>query len=94
MFEPQHKPEYMLSCMQDTEERHNNKGAYIILQIPEYEEPEIHVFEAVSPRPKVVLQLMTRFLILISLSLFLICSDIHRRRRTMTIEACFIHPKI
>ncbi|CAH8362790.1 unnamed protein product [Eruca vesicaria subsp. sativa] len=37
---------------QDTEERHNNKGAYIILQIPECEEPEIHVFEAVSPRPK------------------------------------------
>ncbi|XP_010524593.1 PREDICTED: serine/threonine-protein phosphatase 7 long form homolog [Tarenaya hassleriana] len=37
---------------QDTEERYNNKGAYIILQIPEYEEPEIHVFEAVSPRPK------------------------------------------
>ncbi|CAA7014182.1 unnamed protein product [Microthlaspi erraticum] len=37
---------------QDTEERRNNKGAYIILQIPEYEEPEIHVFEAVSPRPK------------------------------------------
>lgn len=40
--------------MQDTEERHNNKGAYIILQIPYCEEPEIHVFEAVSPRPKVV----------------------------------------
>ncbi|KAH0920959.1 hypothetical protein HID58_020977 [Brassica napus] len=37
---------------QDTEERHNNKGAYIILQIPYCEEPEIHVFEAVSPRPK------------------------------------------
>ncbi|CAH2036016.1 unnamed protein product [Thlaspi arvense] len=37
---------------QDTEERHNNKGAYIILQIPEYEEPEIHVFDAVSTRPK------------------------------------------
>lgn len=54
MFEPQHKPEYLLSCMQDTEDRRNNKAAYIILQIPEYEEPEIHVFEAVSPRPKVV----------------------------------------
>ncbi|KAL0797070.1 hypothetical protein Bca101_068447 [Brassica carinata] len=37
---------------QDTEERHNNKGAYIILQIPYCVEPEIHVFEAVSPRPK------------------------------------------
>ncbi|XP_018437685.2 serine/threonine-protein phosphatase 7 long form homolog [Raphanus sativus] len=37
---------------QDTEERHNNKGAYIILHIPDCEEPEIHVFEAVSPRPK------------------------------------------
>uniref|UniRef100_A0A1J3EXQ7 Serine/threonine-protein phosphatase 7 long form-like protein n=1 Tax=Noccaea caerulescens TaxID=107243 RepID=A0A1J3EXQ7_NOCCA len=37
---------------QDTEDRRNNKAAYIILQIPEYEEPEIHVFEAVSPRPK------------------------------------------
>ncbi|XP_048617776.1 serine/threonine-protein phosphatase 7 long form homolog isoform X2 [Brassica napus] len=37
---------------QDTEERHNNKGAYIILQTPYCEEPEIHVFEAVSPRPK------------------------------------------
>jgi len=42
--------------MQDTEERHNNKAAYIILQIPECEELKFQPLEAVSPRPKVVLQ--------------------------------------
>ncbi|EOA39489.1 hypothetical protein CARUB_v10008092mg [Capsella rubella] len=38
---------------QDTEERHNNKAAYIILQIPECEELKFQPLEAVSPRPKV-----------------------------------------
>ncbi|CAA0277808.1 unnamed protein product [Arabidopsis thaliana] len=37
---------------QDTEERHNNKAAYIILQIPECEELKFQPLEAVSPRPK------------------------------------------
>lgn len=87
MFEPQHKPEYRLSHMQDTEERHTNKAAYIILQIPECEELKFQPLEAVSPRPKVALQLIMRVLILISFSLFLICSDICRLRRTTTLDA-------
>ncbi|KAG7594433.1 Serine/threonine-specific protein phosphatase/bis(5-nucleosyl)-tetraphosphatase [Arabidopsis thaliana x Arabidopsis arenosa] len=37
---------------QDTEERHTNKAAYIILQIPECEELKFQPLEAVSPRPK------------------------------------------
>ncbi|XP_010500321.1 PREDICTED: serine/threonine-protein phosphatase 7 long form homolog [Camelina sativa] len=37
---------------QNTEERHNNKAAYIILQIPECEELKFQPLEAVSPRPK------------------------------------------
>ncbi|KAJ8771168.1 hypothetical protein K2173_023493 [Erythroxylum novogranatense] len=37
---------------QATDERFRNKGAYIILRYPNFDEPEFHTFEAV-PRPKV-----------------------------------------
>ncbi|GMH24526.1 hypothetical protein Nepgr_026369 [Nepenthes gracilis] len=38
---------------QATEERYNNKGAYIVLEPPHFETPVFHSFEAISPRPKV-----------------------------------------
>uniref|UniRef100_A0A7N0UGB9 Serine/threonine-protein phosphatase n=1 Tax=Kalanchoe fedtschenkoi TaxID=63787 RepID=A0A7N0UGB9_KALFE len=38
---------------QATEERYNNKGAYIILEPPNFDVPHFRVFEAVAPRPKV-----------------------------------------
>lgn len=38
---------------QATEERFNNRGAYIVLRPPDYSEPEFHTFEAMKPRPKV-----------------------------------------
>ncbi|XAR58086.1 Phosphoprotein phosphatase [Bertholletia excelsa] len=38
---------------QATEERYNNKGAYIILEPPNFDSPVFHSFEAVTPRPKV-----------------------------------------
>ena len=37
-----------------TEERYRNKGAYIILQAPDFSDPQFRSFEAVTPRPKVV----------------------------------------
>lgn len=37
---------------QATEERYNNKGAYIVLKPPNFDTPEFHSFEAVTPRPK------------------------------------------
>ncbi|KAL9250738.1 Serine/threonine-protein phosphatase 7-like protein [Drosera capensis] len=37
---------------QATEERFNNKGAYIVLEPPNFDTPVFRVFEAVSPRPK------------------------------------------
>ena len=37
---------------QATEERYKNKGAYIILQAPDFSDPQFHSFEAVKPRPK------------------------------------------
>ncbi|KAH0921868.1 hypothetical protein HID58_021886 [Brassica napus] len=37
-----------------TEERYRNKGAYIILQAPDFTDPQFRSFEAVTPRPKVV----------------------------------------
>ncbi|KAF3331249.1 serine/threonine-protein phosphatase 7 [Carex littledalei] len=38
---------------QATEERHNNQGAYIVLNPPDYSTPVFRSFEAVRPRPKV-----------------------------------------
>ncbi|XP_051115236.1 serine/threonine-protein phosphatase 7 [Andrographis paniculata] len=38
---------------QATEERYRNKGAYIILEPPNFDTPIFHTFEAVTPRPKV-----------------------------------------
>ncbi|XP_065855778.1 serine/threonine-protein phosphatase 7 [Euphorbia lathyris] len=38
---------------QATEERYKNKGAYIILKHPNFEEPQFHSFEAIFPRPEV-----------------------------------------
>uniref|UniRef100_A0A6V7QXR3 Serine/threonine-protein phosphatase n=1 Tax=Ananas comosus var. bracteatus TaxID=296719 RepID=A0A6V7QXR3_ANACO len=38
---------------QATEERYNNRGAYIVLHFPDFTTPEFHSFEAVKPRPKV-----------------------------------------
>ncbi|KAF6176803.1 hypothetical protein GIB67_043090 [Kingdonia uniflora] len=38
---------------QATEERYNNKGAYIVLKPPKFDIPVFHSFEAITPRPKV-----------------------------------------
>lgn len=38
---------------QATEERYKNKGAYIVLDPPNFDIPVFHSFEAVTPRPKV-----------------------------------------
>ncbi|KAK6288330.1 hypothetical protein POUND7_014509 [Theobroma cacao] len=38
---------------QATEERYNNKGAYVVLKPPDFDDPEFHSFEAIAPRPKV-----------------------------------------
>ncbi|KAL7135292.1 hypothetical protein ABFS83_11G083900 [Erythranthe nasuta] len=38
---------------QATEERHRNKGAYIVLEPPHFDTPIFRSFEAVTPRPKV-----------------------------------------
>ncbi|XP_010270576.1 PREDICTED: serine/threonine-protein phosphatase 7 [Nelumbo nucifera] len=37
---------------QATEERYNNKGAYIVLEPPYFDDPVFHSFVAVLPRPK------------------------------------------
>ncbi|KAK1307331.1 Serine/threonine-protein phosphatase 7 [Acorus calamus] len=37
---------------QATEDRYKNKGAYIVLQPPDYATPIFHSFEAITPRPK------------------------------------------
>ncbi|BBH04001.1 serine/threonine phosphatase 7 [Prunus dulcis] len=37
---------------QSTEERYKNKGAYIILEPPNFDDPAFHSFEAITPRPK------------------------------------------
>ncbi|CAB4301979.1 unnamed protein product [Prunus armeniaca] len=37
---------------QGTEERYKNKGAYIILEPPNFDDPVFHSFEAITPRPK------------------------------------------
>ncbi|XP_061983042.1 serine/threonine-protein phosphatase 7-like [Populus nigra] len=38
---------------QATEDRFNNKGAYIVLKPPHFDVPEFHTFEAITPRPAV-----------------------------------------
>ncbi|KAF6150433.1 hypothetical protein GIB67_023932 [Kingdonia uniflora] len=38
---------------QATEERFNNKGAYVVLEPPHFDVPIFHTFEAITPRPKV-----------------------------------------
>ncbi|KAL6226884.1 hypothetical protein ACLB2K_000843 [Fragaria x ananassa] len=38
---------------QGTEERHRNKGAYIVLEPPNFDHPVFHSFEAIAPRPQV-----------------------------------------
>lgn len=38
---------------QATEERYQNKGAYIVLEPPDFDNPVFHTFEAITPRPKV-----------------------------------------
>lgn len=38
---------------QATEERYKNKGAYIVLEPPNFDVPIIHSFDAITPRPKV-----------------------------------------
>ncbi|KAK7250747.1 hypothetical protein RIF29_33391 [Crotalaria pallida] len=38
---------------QATEERYNNKGAYVVLEPPNFDNPIFHEFSAVTPRPKV-----------------------------------------
>jgi serine/threonine-protein phosphatase 5 len=38
---------------QATEERYNNKGAYIVLEAPDFSKPQFFEFDAIKPRPKV-----------------------------------------
>ncbi|PRQ47162.1 putative protein-serine/threonine phosphatase [Rosa chinensis] len=38
---------------QGTEERYRNKGAYIVLEPPNFDHPVFHSFEAITPRPQV-----------------------------------------
>ncbi|OMO83368.1 hypothetical protein COLO4_22569 [Corchorus olitorius] len=38
---------------QATDERYNNKGAYVVLRPPGFDSPEFHSFYAIAPRPKV-----------------------------------------
>ncbi|KAF8406752.1 hypothetical protein HHK36_008844 [Tetracentron sinense] len=38
---------------QATEERYNNKGAYIVLEPPDFDTPVFRSFEAITPRPQV-----------------------------------------
>ncbi|XP_012087578.1 serine/threonine-protein phosphatase 7 [Jatropha curcas] len=38
---------------QATEERYKNKGAYIVLKPPGFDDPQFHSFEAITPRPEV-----------------------------------------
>ncbi|KAK4261969.1 hypothetical protein QN277_027594 [Acacia crassicarpa] len=38
---------------QATDDRYNNKGAYVVLEPPHFDNPVFHCFEAVTPRPKV-----------------------------------------
>ncbi|XP_054775892.1 serine/threonine-protein phosphatase 7 isoform X4 [Prosopis cineraria] len=38
---------------QATDDRYNNKGAYVVLEPPHFDNPVFHCFEAVIPRPKV-----------------------------------------
>ncbi|XP_044470447.1 serine/threonine-protein phosphatase 7 isoform X1 [Mangifera indica] len=38
---------------QATEERYRNKAAYIVLGPPNFDDPDFHIFEAVTPRPEV-----------------------------------------
>ncbi|KAK7360378.1 hypothetical protein VNO77_02367 [Canavalia gladiata] len=38
---------------QATEERYNNRGAYVVLEPPNFDNPIFHGFSAVTPRPKV-----------------------------------------
>jgi hypothetical protein len=44
---------------QATEERYNNKGAYIVLEAPDFSKPQFFEFDAIKPRPK------AKFLILL-----------------------------
>ncbi|KAK8717644.1 hypothetical protein V6N13_044905 [Hibiscus sabdariffa] len=36
-----------------TEERYSNRGAYVVLKSPDFDQPDFHSFEAITPRPKV-----------------------------------------
>ncbi|KAH8951616.1 hypothetical protein BDL97_09G037700 [Sphagnum fallax] len=38
---------------QATEERYNNRGAYIVLEAPDFSKPQFFEFDAIKPRPKV-----------------------------------------
>lgn len=40
--------------MQATNDRYKNKGAYIVLEPPDFDNPVFHSFAAVTPRPKVL----------------------------------------
>ena len=49
----------IVGVIQATEERYRNKGVYIILQAPDFTDPQFRSFEAVTPRPKVVVSYFT-----------------------------------
>ncbi|XP_059430297.1 serine/threonine-protein phosphatase 7 isoform X2 [Corylus avellana] len=39
---------------QATEERYKNKGAYIVLEPPNFDNPKFHSFEGIAPRPQCI----------------------------------------
>lgn len=43
----------LLVVRQASDDRYNNKGAYIVLKAPDFSVPHFFEFEAVHPRPKV-----------------------------------------
>jgi hypothetical protein len=66
---------------QATEERYNNKGAYIVLEAPDFSKPQFFEFDAIKPRPKAkflilllpVILILKSCLILWSLTVTIVC---------------------
>jgi hypothetical protein len=49
-----HTNSTLVGDTQASEDRYNNKGAYIVLEAPDFSVPHFFEFEAVHPRPKVL----------------------------------------
>jgi hypothetical protein len=59
---------------QATEERYNNKGAYIVLEAPDFSKPHFFEFDAVKPRPKAKFLIFLLHVILIPKSCLILWS--------------------